>query len=61
MPSENKNIIQISRIDHSYRDIRSSDILNRVYQNLMEEYSLNSFKEVQDMLDAKKREIMGEI
>lgn len=59
MPSE--KIIKISRIDHSYKDIRSHEILNRVYQNLMEEHSLNSFKEVQDMLDAKKREITGEV
>ncbi|MBR0371023.1 MAG: hypothetical protein IJH63_09965 [Methanobrevibacter sp.] len=58
MPSENKKIIKISRIDHSYKDVKSPEILNRVYQNLMEEYSLNSFNEVQDMLDAKKRYIM---
>ena len=59
MPSE--KFIKISRIDHSYEDIKSPEILNRVYQNLMEEYSLNSFKEVQDMLDTKKREITGEV
>ena len=58
MPSENKKIIKISRIDHSYKDVKSPESLNRVYQNLMEDYSLNSFNEVQDMLDAKKRYIM---
>ncbi len=58
MPSQNKKIIKISRVDHSYNDVKSPEILNRVYQNLMEEYSLNSFNEVQDMLDAKKRYIM---